>query len=178
MPAASKRAPTKKSKAKKRLKPVPTHPVLTKTAIKWEDAYPYIEETYKFGKEVYTTTKYLSSANKAEMEDFLYKIIRSNNYPVFLKANFKKIKKLVEREISHRDKLYEKLTKEQVIAFQSYFRDDTYFERDDSDEYFQHELEKVYFDYLKAYLETGLYESRARSHNRIRRQFLQEHGIG
>lgn len=179
---AKKRTTLKKKiklskKKTKRSQRDPLRAVIVKVTIKWEDAYPYLEETYKYGKEVFTATKYLSMSDEQEVENFLYEIIRSNNYPTFLKNNFKKIKKLIEKEIVHRDKLYERLSKEQIVAFQAYFKDEDYFERDEANEYFKHELEKVYFDYLKAYLETGLYESRARSRNRDRKKILAEKGL-
>ena len=179
--AVLKPTPSKKTKpkvSKKKIEKVIEEalPVLLKTNIKWEDAYPCIEEVYKIGKETITVLKYHSTSDDT-FEEFLFEVIRSNSFPKFIKINFTKLKKLIEKEISHRDKIYLKLSREQVIAFQSYFRDDEYFERDDNSEYFQHELEKVYFNYLKSYLETGIYESRARSHNRKRRQILTKNGI-
>lgn len=170
-----KKKSTKKKKTAKKSE-APKVASLLKTSIKWDDAYPCLLETFKFGKETFEVKKYYSSADK-DIDTFLLEAIRTNQLPSFIKINFRKIKKFIEREISHRDKIYEKLDKEQVIAFQSYFKDVNYFDRDDADEYFQYELEKVYLNYLKAYLDTGLYESRARSHNRKRRTTLERYGV-
>lgn len=166
-----------KKKSKKKQKPEPPiSPVLSKTLIVWDDAYPCVVEVFKYGKETFETRKYFSNSN-SEIDKFLYDVIRSNCIPSFIKNNFKKIKKFIEKEIHHRDKLFEKLSKEQVSAFQSYFQDEEYFEKDETNEYFHHELEKVYFNYLKSYLDTALYESQVRSLNRKRLVILEQYGL-
>lgn len=159
--------------------PTTTKVPLIKSLVKWDDAYPYIEETFRSSSLTVEVAKYLSSAERTpvEFEKFLYEVVRTNNLPPFVKNNFKKLRKLIEKEIQHRDKLVEKLTKEHKTAFVSYFKDDDFFERSDRAEYFDHEMEKVYVNYLKSYCETGIYESHVRLANRKRRDILKEHGI-
>ena len=172
-------------KPKNKVKPIPLAPPAVKTTpivkstIVWEDAYPCIEETYRVNDELVKVEKYISAIERplAEYEKFLFEIIRSTNVPTFVKNNFKKIKKNIEKEIQHRSKLAEKMTKEQKVAFFSYFKDEDYFNRTHHNEYFEHEVERVYVDYLKAYFDTGMYESHVRLANKVRREQLKQHGI-
>lgn len=172
-------------KPKNKAAPIALSPVLPKptpimkSSVMWEDAYPYIEETYKINDQTIQIAKYISAVEKSpsEYEKFLFDIVRSANIPTFVKNNFKKIKKNIEKEIQHRHKLAEKLTKEQKVAFFSYFRDEDYFGRTHHSEYFEHEVEKVYVDYLKSYFDTGMYESHVRLANKKRREQLKQYGI-
>lgn len=172
---------TKISKRLKKSKKISSTPSensfrLVEKTIKWEDAYPCEQETYKVGDTKVEVRKFFS-LDDPELEDFLFKVIRKGSLPSFIKSNFDKLKKLIEKEIAQRDKLYENLSKEQVYAFQEYFKDQMYFERNCSDEYFSHEIEKVYYNYLRSYLDTGLYSSKVRSLNKKRKTTLKSHGI-
>jgi len=149
---------------------------LISSSIVWKDAYPLIEETYRVDDITVKTERY-SLLESESHESFLYRVIRSESLPIFMKNNLKKIKKFLEKEIQHRDKLYEKLSKEQVISFQTYFEDSNFFDKSYEDEFFNQELEKVYVTYIREYLSTGLYESRARITNRRHRKLLESHGI-
>lgn len=157
-----------------------TRPILLKINIKWEDAYPFLEEIYKFQGEQHILKRYFSFEDP-NVTDFLYAVLRSTCLPTFMKNNLKKIKKYIEKEIEHRDKILEKLEREEVRAFETYFADPQYFERNNDENeiqsYYKHEIEKVYANYLKAYLETGLYESRVRSKNKDRMDFCKLHNI-
>ena len=172
-------------KPKNKVKVIPIPPLLVrptpivKSTVVWEEAYPYIQETYRVSDELVQLEKYISAVDRlpAEYEKFLYEIIRSANIPTFVKNNFKKIKKNIEKEIHHRSKLGEKMTKEQKVAFFSYFKDEDYFNRTHHSEYFEHEVERVYVDYLKAYFDTGIYESHVRLANKKRQELLKQHGI-
>jgi hypothetical protein len=152
---------------------------LVKIVPKWDEAYPYVEESYKIGGQVVQVPKYYSAAdrNPVEFEKFLHQVVRLSSVPNFIKNNFKKIRKLVEKEIQHREKLLQKLSREQMMAFVSYFWDDKYFDRTDGGEYFEHELEKVYVAYLKGYCETGLYEARVRLGTRKRKDIMLKYGV-
>ena len=149
---------------------------LISATIVWKDAYPFIEETYRVGEETIVVMKY-PYLDAPDSDKFLYQVIRSSALPTFMKNNLKKIRKLLEKEIQHRDKLYEKLSKEQVKSFHTYFQDENFFDKSLEDEYFEHEIEKVFAVYVREYLSTGLYESRARLSNRKRSRTLKQHGI-
>jgi hypothetical protein len=153
--------------------------IVTKQVPKWDESYPYLEETFKVNNETFQVAKYFSLLDKGtvEFEKFLFEVIRVSAMPNFVKNNFKKIKKLIEKEVQHRSKMLEKLSKEQKMAFTSYFQDSDYFSRSSNSEYFEHELDKVYVNYLKAYCETGIYEARARLGNKKRRDILSKHNI-
>lgn len=168
-----------KRAAKKDTSTPSTAPRLIASLIKWDNSFPCLEETYKIGTQKITTKRFysLQSERVNHEEKFLYDVIRADNLPSFIKANLRKLKKLIEKEISHRDKVYEKISKEQAIAVQSYFQDEDYFMKDVNSEYFSNELEKVYVEYLKAYLDTKFYESMTRSRNLDRRELLAAHGI-
>ena len=162
----------------------PSLPTTTKFAIikrtsKWDEAYPYIEETIKTDREVFTVAKYHSALDVSppELEKFLFDTLRVSTIPNFVKSNFKKIKKLIEKEVQHRNKMHEKLSREQKSAFTSYFHDNEYFTRSMDNEYFEHELAKVYVSYLKTYCETAIYESRVRLGNKKRRDILSKYNI-
>ena len=146
---------------------------VVKTAVKWDDAYPFVLETHK-NKTGSTTDvpKYFSSEENS-FEKFLYEVVRANNVPPFMKNNFKKIRKLLEKEIEHRTKLVEKLSREQSAAICNFFSDNLYFARTTKSEFYEHELEKVYVDYLKNYCGTGSYDARVRIANRKRKDLLQ-----
>lgn len=145
-----------------------------KTTIKWDDTYPFILETHKLKTgDTAEVPKYLT-IDDPTLDKFLYEVVRANNLPAFVKNNFKKLRKLLEKEIEHRLKLVEKLSREQSAAFCNFFSDDLYFARSSKNEYYEHELEKVFVDFLKNYCNTGSYDSRVRSATRKRKEILEK----
>lgn len=171
-------------KQKGRLKPVAKPETLVeeekttlqvvKSNIKWDDAYPFVVETIKTKAGDFVDVPKYYPIDDPALDRFLYEVIRSNNLPIFVKNNFKKLRKLLEKEIEHRLKLVEKLSREQSAAFCSFFSDDMYFARSSKNEYYEHELEKVFVDFLKNYCTTGSYDSRVRSAIRRRKEILEK----
>lgn len=172
----SKKVTKKASKSKDILPPedlkIPAK--IINTTIHWEEAYPCLKETHKIKDKTYEIIRFLTNQITEEkaFETFLYEAIRSPTLPAFMRNNFKKIRKLIEKEIQYREKSLETLNKEQVEAFKLYFREPKYFEYYMNGEYFEHEMERVYMSYLKAYCSTGMYDSRARITNRKSRDLL------
>ena len=165
----------KKNLTRQKVKQMLT-PRLVLSKIKWSDAYPYVEETYEFCKETIVVHKFVSSESP-DYEKFIFSVVRSDAIPTFVKKNLKKIRQLIEAEFQHRDKLEDKLSKEQRIAFTSFFNDRDFFDRTSKSDYFEHEIEKVYADYLRAYCTTALYESQVRNENVKRIEILNKMGI-
>jgi len=168
----------KPAKVKKELPPEEDRnvvPKLTGHTIHWEEAYPCLKEVYKVRDTNVDFLRFLTTqvSDEAAFEVFLYSAIRSPTLPTFMKNNFKKIRKLVEKEIQYREKSLETLNKEQAEAFKLFFREPRYFEYYINGEYFEHEMERVYMSYLKAYCTTGMYDSRARITNRKSRLLLE-----
>lgn len=175
----SKKSSPKKSK-KEVAKPEPMEPaslVVVKTSIEWDDSYPFLKESCKVNGRMIDVPRYISASNpdtQAEFEKFLFDVVRSNNLPNFVRNSFKKVRKMLEKEIQYRLKTAEKLNREQGEAFKSFFKDPVYFDYSLHSEYFEHEMEKVFTNYLKAYCATGMYESRVRIGNRKRKEILEK----
>lgn len=151
--------------------------VVVKYEVDWDDSYPFLKETCKVNNKLVEVPKYISAQTldtKYNFEKFLFDVVRSNNLPNFVKNNFKKIRKMIEKEIQYRLKSAEKLNREQGDAFKSFFKDPTYFDYSLHSEYFEHEMEKVFTNYLVAYCSTGMYESRVRIGNRKRKEILEK----
>jgi hypothetical protein len=143
---------------------------IIKSEIHWEEAYPCFKDIYKIGTDPipFEVVRFLSpqEIGEKEFENFLFTVIRSDNLPSFMKNDFKKIRKAIEKEILAREKTLESLTKEQVDAYKFFFKEPNYFLYDVNNEYFDHEIERVCMLYLKNYCSTGLYDSRVRISNK------------
>ena len=148
---------------------------LKESSLQWEGAYPYTKEIYIYGNETIITGVYYSGED-SEYNNFLFKMVRDNACPTWIKNNFQLIKKEIRSEIKHRKKKEEKLSKELKQVVCTFFKDSNFFNYDEDSEFFTFEEDTACVNFLKATFDTKFYETFVKQGQKRRKEIMQKYG--